>query len=263
MLTNHVYIIIPLFSILAGMIVGIFGGGSGLILMPTYYFALKYFPLAQDLKMQMAIATTALSTSICALPSLYQHIIFKNVEIYLIKRLLPGMLIGTLLAVIFLNIIPSSYLKLLFGFFVITVSIWLFLYDKDSDSNKWSISSNKNFIISIIISFLWFSFGVAVFTVPYLIKCQVKLITAIGTATFISISMGFIISIMLIITGYYHIGLSLNHIGFVNITFLSLTIFPAILGSYLGTKICFHINPSYLKISYASLVLVVGLLMIF
>lgn len=262
MITLHVFYFILFSSIFAGLIYGIFGGGSGLFLMPAYYFALSNFPLLGDMKMQMAIATTAISTSFIAFPALMYQIKKETIDIAIFKKLYLGILIGSMFAVCLLNIIPSEVLKFMFGFFVIFVSIWLFLYKQDTDKNSWKFTGVKNLLCTTVIGFLWFALGVAVFNVPYLLKCRVNIYKAIGTATFVGSIFGFIVGITLMVSGYTHIGYSYTHIGFVNISFFLITLIPGMISAYIGAKLSCFLPKERLKQIYALLVLIVGIIMV-
>ena len=184
------------------------------------------------------------------------------IDIGVAKRIFIGLLLGSSLAVTFLNFIPSSILKVIFGYFVILVSLWLLFYKPDSDIKPWSLTGLKNLLSTILIGFLWFSLGVAVFTVPYLLKCKINIHKSIGTATFIGSLFGLIVGSMFIFTGYLSIGMSYHHIGFVNITFLAITIPPGMLCAFIGSKISNKLPKDKLKYIYAALVFIVGLLMI-
>ena len=262
MIYQHTYLFIMFFSSFAGIVYGLFGGGSGLFLMPAYYFALKDFSLATDLKMQMAIATTAMSTSFIAIPALMHQFKLKNIDLNLSYKIFWGILTGSILAVILLNIIPSTILKFLFGFIVILISVWLFFYKQSHDNKPWQLKGIKNFICTTGIGFLWFALGVAVFNVPYLLKCRVNIYKAIGTATIVGTIFSLIVGLMLMVSGYFHIGYSYNHIGFVNITFLLLTAIPGMIGAYFGAKLSHILPKEKLKEIYAILVLIVGIIMV-
>ena len=54
----HVVLECVLVAFGAGLVYGIFGGGSGLIMMPGYYYLMSHFELVQSHEMQMAIGTT-------------------------------------------------------------------------------------------------------------------------------------------------------------------------------------------------------------
>jgi uncharacterized protein len=262
MITINIVYFIIIASIFAGLIYGVFGGGSGLFLMPAYYFALHSINFNSSITMQMAIATTAISTPFIALPALIYQYKNNMIDVFIVKKTFIGLLLGSSLAVTFLNFIPSTILKLIFGYFVVMVSIWLIFYKQDKDIKSWSLTGLKNLLSTTSIGFLWFSLGVAVFTVPYLLKCKINIHKAIGTATFIGSLFGLIVGLMFIVTGYLSIGMSYNHIGFVNTTFLYITIPPGMLCALIGSKISNRLPKDKLKYIYAALVFIVGLLMI-
>ena len=262
MISLQVFMFILCCSVFAGLIYGIFGGGSGLFLMPAYYFALTHLHFAADIKMQMAIATTAISTPFIALPALLHQINKKTVDVAIFKKMFVGVFIGSTLAVCLLNVIPSEALKFMFGFFVVGVSVWMLFYKQDNDKKPWQLSGSKNLLCTAGIGFLWFALGVAVFNVPYLLKCKVNIYRAIGTATFVGSVFGLIVGIMLMVSGYFHVGYSYNHVGFVNTSFLLITIVPAMLSAFFGAKLSYLLPKERLKQIYALLIFVIGLIMI-
>lgn len=130
-------------SIGAGLIYGIFGGGSGLIMMPGFYYLLHHFALSEDYQMQVAIATTAAVSVLLGISA--TQVQWRNhlIDFNIFKKIAPGLLIGTFLAISLLNIIRSAYLKRLFGFFVILVAVWLGFYRSKQDK--------KNLVFIIIL----------------------------------------------------------------------------------------------------------------
>lgn len=246
----------------AGLIYGIFGGGSGLVLMPGFYYVVRHFDLAVDHRMQIAIATTAAVSAFMGTLSIRVQWQAGNIDAAVIKRVLPGITVGMLAAVWLLNIIPSDILKHVFGFVVILVAAWLWIYNQDKDLKSWSLQGIKNQFYSFLIGLLWFLLGIAVFTVPYLHKCRVNMHHAVGSATLISTVLSVSGGILLMLTGSYVIGVSKTHIGYVNLVLLVSAVIPGILAGYFGSKISTKIEKKRLKKYYAGLIFVVGALMI-
>lgn len=181
----------------AGLVYGIFGGGSGLIMMPGFYYILHHFSLTQNYKMQIAIATTAAVSALLGISATLVQWRNQYIDFFAFKKIAPGLLVGVLSAIFLLNIIPSTLLKRLFGVVVILVALWLGCYRQEQDQRVWSLSSFKNQILSTIIGTLWFLLGIAVFTVPYLHKCGLDLRRAIGCATLTSSVFSLIAAILL------------------------------------------------------------------
>ncbi len=247
----------------AGMIFGLFGGGSGLIMMPGYYYLMRHFSLVSSHQMQVAVGTTAFTSGILGAVAAYQQYKSGHLNIDIIKKMIPGLFIGTILAVLLLNIIPSAALKQMFGVVVILVSIWLFLYKMEKDKNHWSLNGFWNYFRTSCIALLWFLLGVAVFNVPYLYKCKISLRKAVGCATFLGSLFSLLAGLMLMLSGSIVMGVSPTHIGYVNVLLCLVSIIPSSLAGFLGAKISVKLPQDLMKKVYASLILVVGSLMLF
>lgn len=246
----------------AGLVYGIFGGGSGLIMMPGFYYVLHHFALAYNYKMQIAIATTAAVSALLGISATWVQWRNKYIDFFAFKKIAPGLLVGVLSAIVLLNIVPSTLLKRLFGVIVILVALWLGCYRQEQDQRVWSLSSFKNRILSTIIGILWFLLGIAVFTVPYLHKCGLDLRRAIGCATLTSSVFSLVAAILLMITGLFQVGLSWDYVGFVNLPLLAVSVVPSALAGYFGSKLSIKLPRSQLKYIYVALVGIVGFLML-
>ena len=247
----------------AGLIFGIFGGGSGLIMMPGYYYLMRHFSLVASHQMQVAVGTTAITSGILGSVAAYHQYKSGHIDFKIIKKMTLGILSGTVIAVILLNIVPSATLKKIFGIVVILVAIWLLTYKMERDNKHWSLAGFWNYIRTTCIGILWFLLGVAVFNVPYLHKCKIDMRKAVGNATFISAFFSFLAGLLLMLSGYFAIGASKSHIGYVNILLCLVSIIPSSIASYLGAKVSTKLPKDKMKIIYALLIFIVGSLMLF
>ncbi len=263
---NHLLLIIDCVAlgISAGLIYGIFGGGSGLIMTPGFYYVLRHFQFisVQDYRMQIAIATTATASALLGISATRIQWKSRNIDFSAFKKIVPGLLVGTLLAITLLNIIPSAYLKKLFGGVVIAVALWLGFYRQEQDTKVWSLSSFYNRIATTLIGLLWFLLGIAVFTVPYLHKCGIDLRRSIGSSTLTSTVFSATAAILLITTGVFQIGLSTRYLGYVSLPLLAIVVIPSAIAAHWGSKLSVKLPKRYLKIIYAGLLCVVGILML-
>lgn len=246
----------------AGLVFGIFGSGSGLIMMPGYYYILRHFALASSHQMQIAVATTAAVSAILGAFSSRQQHRNGNIDYSCAKKMLLGLLLGTVTAVLCLNVIPSLVLKKLFGIVVILVAVWLITYKSEKDHRRWSLDGIGHHIKSFVIAWLWFMLGVAVFLVPYLHKCGVTMRRAVGTASLLASSFSGFAAILLIFSGYFIFGIHNNQIGFINTWILLVSLIPSAIAGTMGANFSVRIPQHRLKVIYAALVLFVGLLMI-
>lgn len=246
----------------AGLVYGLFGSGSGLIMMPGYFYLLHHFNLAQEHRMQIAIATTSTASAILGFVSARVQWKANCIKVQNVIPLIPGLFIGTILAVALLNIVTSHLLKQLFAFVVILVSFWLWFYNQDKDNNKWLLTGVFNFFRTFLMGLLWFLLGIAVFTVPYLHKCGIKLKYSIGAATIVGSVFSAIAATLLILTGIFKIGISWTQLGYVNLPLLAISLIPSSLTGHYASKLSHKLPAPVMKKVYAALILTVGLLMI-
>lgn len=246
----------------AGLVFGVFGSGSGLIMMPGFYYVLRHFSLASSHTMQVAVATTAAASAILGLFSSYEQYKRGNVDFPAVKKMFPGLFLGTLMAAASLGFVPSAWLKDVFGVVVLMVSVWLITYRSELDNKRWSLQGLFHFIRTFVIALLWFLLGVAVFIVPYLHKCGLDIRRSVGCASFLASLFSATAAIMFMISGVWTLGFSHWQWGYVNGGIFLISLIPSSLASRWGSQVSVRINPNQLKKIYAILVFVVGLLMI-
>ena len=251
-----------LFAMAAGLVYGLFGGGSGLFLMPGFYLLLRHFSGSQIHPMQIAVATTAATTGALGIFPVYVQSKLKHIDYSIVKKCFMGILCGTVLAVLLLNVLPSALLKRLFGIIVIGVAIWMWGYVPANDHKSWSLAGAHKFVMTCVIGLLWFLLGIAVFTVPYLQKCRIDMRSAVGSATLISTIFSAVAALLLMCTGAIHLGVSHTHIGFVNLPLFAIAIIPSAVAAFVGAKISVKLPQKHLKKVYAVLIGVIGILML-
>ncbi|MCD6055496.1 MAG: putative rane spanning protein [Gammaproteobacteria bacterium] len=246
----------------AGLVYGIFGGGSGLIMMPGFYYVLSHFSLTETYQMQTAVGTTALASGFLGIAAVRVQWKLDNIDFQVVKSIAPGIAIGTVTAVLLLNIIPSYLLKPLFGGVVIIVGIWLFFYKKEKDTRHWKMQGSRHRIMCFLIGLLWFLLGIGIFTVPYLHKCGLEMRRAVGCATFTTTVFSLTTGMLLMATGAFHTGASVTHLGFVNFLLVLIVVFPSALAAGYGSILSHKIPQQHLRIIYSILIGLVGALML-
>lgn len=246
----------------AGLVFGIFGSGSGLIMMPSYYYILRHFTLVHSHQMQVAVATTAAVTGVLGFFSSRRQYRSGQVDFGVVRQLIPGLTVGSLAAIAGLYFAPSAILKKTFGVVVILVAVWLAAYRPERDRFGWSLASLWHFVRSVVIALLWFMLGVAVFLVPYLHKCGLPVRRAVGTASFVATIYSAFMGIVFMIAGYFVLGFGHGQLGYVSIALFLASLIPSSLGGSWGARLSLLIPSRQLKWIYAALVAVVGTLML-
>lgn len=176
--------------------------------------------------------------------------------------MLPGLFIGSILAIALLNVIPSDMVKHLFSVMIILVAIWFWRYDQDTDNMPWSLYSSYHHVLTFIQGFLWFLMGVPVFTVPYLCKTNVPLRHAIGCGAFFGVVLSAVGAILFIITGLSRFKGVEGQVGFINVYIVGLSVIPSAIMAAVGVKLSNMLPKIYLQKMYAVLVFISGTVML-
>ena len=187
-------IIIFIFSgVFIGIAAGLFGLGGGLMIVPVVTYCLVYFSNTPfDQAIIIGVSTSLASMVITGAMAAYAHNRNHNVDHAMIKRFIPGLIIGSLTIGFFIKSIPGDLLKYFFIFYAFTIAYKLF---KQQEASKKSTLPNR--LLSNVISFVFsiisgiVGIGGATLFVPFLVKNNIPPKLAIGT----SIVLGFFIGL--------------------------------------------------------------------
>ena len=103
----------------AGVLAGLFGIGGGIVIVPMLVYCLTLQGVSPEVMMQIALGTSMASIMFTAVSSFMAHHRRGAVVWDIVRRITPGILIGTFLASLVASHMPKAFLQ---GFFV------LFLY---------------------------------------------------------------------------------------------------------------------------------------
>jgi len=118
--SENIYPLLIVLGLAAGIISALFGIGEGLIIVPG-------LSLFFGFSMQEAIATSLAVIFPTTLAGALFHHKFNNIEMDVVKNLIPAALAGAFFGALCVNIIPSLFVEKIFGIFMILYSIKTFL----------------------------------------------------------------------------------------------------------------------------------------
>ena len=102
-----------------GIMAGLLGIGGGLIVVPALLFLLPLAGIDPSISMQIALATSLASIIVTSGSSAFNHFKLGNVDIHVVKWLMPGVVVGGFLGANIAEWLPSQYLPKVFGFIVL------------------------------------------------------------------------------------------------------------------------------------------------
>lgn len=242
----------------AGLLAGLFGVGGGLVIVPmlTFVFTSQGLPAAHIL--HLALGTSLASIMFTSLSSVRAHHERGAVNWQVVRRITPGILIGTFAGSCVAAQLSTGFLKVFFVVFQYYVAAQLLLDIKPKAHRQLPGTAAMFGVGSLIggISSL-VGIGGGTMSVPFMIWCNAAMHTAIGT----SAAIGFPIAVAGAV-GYVVNGLStqLPHysLGFVYLPALLGVAAASILTAPLGAKLAHSLPIPRLKKVFAVLLLVMG-----
>jgi uncharacterized membrane protein YfcA len=243
---------------LAGVLAGLLGVGGGLVIVPmlTFIFTSQGLPAGQIL--HLALGTSLASIIFTSLSSVRAHHQRGAVNWQAVRRITPGILIGTFAGSCVAAQLSTGFLKVFFVIFQYYVAAQLLLDIKPTPHRllpgnlaMFGVGSLIGGISSLV------GIGGGTMSVPFMIWCNASVHTAIGT----SAAIGFPIALAGA-AGYLVNGLSFelppHTLGFIYLPALAGVVAASMLTAPLGARLAHSLPISRLKKAFALLLLVMG-----
>jgi len=177
------YLIYLILGAVAGLVSGLFGLGGGAVIVPILLVSFTVQGFSSDIATHMAIATSLATIVITSMSSMYTHYQKAAVRWELIKMIIPGILMGSLLGTLIFSSIDSVFLQLLFAFFLMAVGLYILFYPPIASSSSTTNAVPLNLggiAIGGLSSLLGIGGGIMI--TPFLASFGVTIHRAIGTA---------------------------------------------------------------------------------
>ena len=106
-----------------GILAGLLGIGGGLQVVPALVFLLPSVGIDPSRVMQFALATSLSTIILTSGSSALNHLKLGNVDMYVVKWLIPGVIIGGLTGSTIAEWIPAPYLPKVFAIIVFVLAL--------------------------------------------------------------------------------------------------------------------------------------------
>ncbi len=257
------FLLCLLVGIIAGLLSGLFGVGGGLIIVPilTFLFVGLQFPEAHI--MHLALGTSLAAIALTSFSSARAHHRQGNVNWMVVKRITPGVVLGTLLGALMAARFDGNWLKIIFAVYVFAVASQLFFNFTPSPHRVLPGQIGIGIagaLVGAVSSLV--GIGGATLSVPYLIYCNTDIRSAIGTSAAIGLPIAVAGAL-----GYMMTGLNAEHLpklslGFVYLPAVASIAIASVLTAPMGVSIAQHLPPLTLKRLFAILLIIVGIAML-
>jgi uncharacterized membrane protein YfcA len=240
---NEVLIILLFLTVgyLAGILVGMFGIGGGIVFVPFLYYFLPVLGVDKSIVVYSAIGTSLLSGSVASTSSAYFHLKAKNAFPKIALLLAAGSVLTAFITPFFVVKVQSRTLEIILAAILFLIAVRMF-FEKNGESKSFLEKPLKNgyliivgLFVGVLSAFTGLGGGVAfVPALVYLFLLNIK--NAIGTSSIVTALTMISSAISFLILG------GVNTLSFTTDSFVYIGAaiplgFGAMIGSKLGVKL--------------------------
>lgn len=243
----------------AGILAGLMGIGGGLVIVPMLVFCFTGLGIPHEHIMHIALGTSLASIIFTSISSFMAHHRRGAVHWDIVRRIAPGIVVGTLLGAYIASLMSTNLLKGLFGIFLFYVANQFLLDKKPKPSRELpglvGMFSTGN-VIGVVSSLM--GIGGGTLSVPFMIWCNINVHNAIGTSAAIGFPIAIAGTFGYIFTGYSTAQLPSYSLGYIYFPALFGIVCASMLTAPLGVRLAHWLPVPKLKRIFAVLLLVVG-----
>lgn len=250
-------------GLVVGFVAGLLGVGGGLIIVPVMIMLLHGQGLAAGIEPQVALGTSLASILFTSLSSVRAHHRHGAVDWPLVRRITPGILLGTLAGALLAAQVSALVLKLFFVVFLFYAAIQMWLDFKPAPHRALpglAGTSLAGGVIGAVSS--WVGIGGGTLSVLFMLWHNVPLHRAIATSAAIGFPIAFAGAIGYAIGGRGVADLPPGSLGFVYLPALAGIVVGSVLTAPLGARTAHRLPVRPLKRIFALLLIVLALRML-
>jgi uncharacterized protein len=256
-----VYILLAYLAVgmIAGVLAGLFGIGGGLVIVPMVVFCLTWQGVPPEYIMHLALGTSMASIIFTSVSSFWAHHKRGAVQWVVVRRIVPGILLGTFLGTCVAARLSSNFLKIFFVLFLYYVAVQM-LIDRKAKSSRdlpgqlgmFGVGSTIGVVSSLV------GIGGGTLSVPFMMWCNLAVHQAIGTSAAIGFPIAIAGTIGYLVNGLQVTGLPEYSSGYIYLPALAGIVSASVLTAPLGVGLAHSLPVARLKRLFAMLLIIVG-----
>ena len=252
-----------LLGLFVGVMAGLLGIGGGAIMVPilTSLFLLQGVPAEKVV--HLALGTSMASIVATSFASLRAHHARGGVIWDIVKRMTPGIILGTFCATFLASYISSFYLAVFFALFMAFVAAQMFINKKPKPGRELpgnagllAVGSGIGAISALV------SIGGGSLMVPYLTRQNVDIKKAIGTSAAIGLPLSITGTLGYLINGWAHSSPENYTFGFIYLPAVILISVAGFFTAPLGAKLAHKLPVTVLKKCFGLLLILLSVKML-
>ncbi len=247
----------------AGVLAGLLGVGGGLIIVPALVFIFAAQGVPDAIVMHMALGTSLATIVMTSISSVRAHHKRGAVLWQVLWRLTPGIVVGTLMGAILVDMLSGGILKRVFGTFALAVALQMGLSAKPAPHRRLPGRSGMGLAGCIIggVSAI-VGIGGGSLTVPFLTWCRVGVHNAVATSSACGLPIALAGSLGFIIIGWNETALPAFSSGYIYWPAMAGIATASVLFAPLGAKLAHALPADTLKKFFAIFLALLGVRML-
>jgi len=258
--------LLPVYTTLGavvGFLAGLLGIGGGFTIVPVLMEAFSYEGFATTHVLPLAIGTSSATIVFTALSSARAHHLRGAIDWPIVRALAPGLVLGSLIGPQIASVLPMRVLAFLVGAVIWTAGFRMYLNRPPLATGalpgKWGL-----FAVGTAIGLVAGMAGTAgaFLAVPFMVRSNVKVHTAVATSAAIGWPVAVAATISYVIAGLRHADLPPYSLGYVYLPALAGIAVASVLLAPLGAKVAHAWPVARLRRAFSLLLFVLGAYML-
>lgn len=243
----------------AGVLAGLLGIGGGLVIVPMLVFCFTLQSIPNEYMMHIALGTSMASIIFTSVSSFLAHHRRGAVDWTVVRRIAPGILVGTFLGSTVAARLSTDFLKGFFAVFLYYVAVQMLSNKKPKPSRElpgnvamFGVGNTIGVFSSLV------GIGGGTLSVPFMMWCNISVHRAIGTSAAIGFPIAIAGTLGYILNGWHTAGLPSYSLGFAYLPALAGIVLASVMTAPLGVRLAHSLPVARLKRVFAVLLFAVG-----
>jgi len=246
-------------GVVAGILAGLLGVGGGLVIVPMLVFCLTRQDIPNEFIMHIALGTSMASIIFTSVSSFWAHHKRGAVHWPVVRRVAPGILVGTFLGSCVAASMSTVFLKGFFVVFLYYVAVQMLSNRKPKPSRDlpgqvgmFGVGNVIGAVSSLV------GIGGGSLSVPFMVWCNLAVHDAIGTSAAIGFPIAIAGTVGYIINGMQVQGLPHYSLGYAYLPALAGIVAASVVSAPFGVRLAHSLPVDRLKRIFAVLLLIVA-----
>jgi uncharacterized membrane protein YfcA len=254
-----------LLGLFTGFVAGLFGIGGGMVMVPFIAYFLSSLGIEESLILKLAIATSMSTIVFTSISSVRGHNKKGAVRWELVKRLAPGIVVGSLVSSAgMFAIFKGTTLALIFESFLFFSATQMFINKKPKPTRQLPGTIGVVGAGGVIGFFSGLvGAGGGFISVPFMVWCNIELRNAVGTSAALGFPIALANAIGYVVSGWSVQGRPPMSVGFIWIPGMVLIAVCSVLTAPWGVKVAHKLQVKHLSRIFAALLYVLASSMLY